>query len=278
MKNLLKLFITGAIVFTICVLVAPISAINISVADITGVPGEQVVVPVYLSGNDTALSALTIPLQYNSTDIIIDSVNYTGTLLKTNMSAATHIDNSTQYVRITYLPSISEIPLIRNESGLLARIWVTISPTAIDQVVLIDSINTVTDIGGVEQWIRIEMTDSIALTLLFPSFTPGSVDIRTPLDADDDQFGLPDVLSLKQNYPNPFNPSTTIKYSLPERSHVDLRIFNILGQEVETLVDNTKPAGEYEITWQAGNVASGIYFYRLSYQDRVLTKKMTLLK
>ncbi|MCK5128019.1 MAG: T9SS type A sorting domain-containing protein, partial [candidate division Zixibacteria bacterium] len=78
--------------------------------------------------------------------------------------------------------------------------------------------------------------------------------------------------------PNPFNPTTTISYSVPERAHVNLRIFNILGQEVQILVDNTKEAGQYEINWDAKNSASGIYFYRLSYQDKVLTKKMTLLK
>ena len=83
---------------------------------------------------------------------------------------------------------------------------------------------------------------------------------------------------LNQNYPNPFNPSTKIKYSIPQSSNVVIKVFDILGNEIETLVNEEKPTGTYEITWYAENLPSGVYFYRLHAGDFVGTKKMVLLK
>jgi hypothetical protein len=72
------------------------------------------------------------------------------------------------------------------------------------------------------------------------------------------------VFSLDQNYPNSFNPSTTISYALPKAASASLKIFNALGQEVDSLVNERKEAGFYQTTWNASTVPSGIYFYRLS--------------
>lgn len=68
---------------------------------------------------------------------------------------------------------------------------------------------------------------------------------------------------LAQNYPNPFNPATTIRFSIPERSYVVLRVFNILGREMETLVDGELNAGEHSVVFNAENLSSGVYFYQL---------------
>jgi hypothetical protein len=84
--------------------------------------------------------------------------------------------------------------------------------------------------------------------------------------------------SLSNNYPNPFNPSTKIRYSVPQSSDVIIKVFDILGNEIETLVNEEKPAGTYEITWYAANLPSGVYFYRLKSEGYVETKKMILLK
>jgi hypothetical protein len=84
--------------------------------------------------------------------------------------------------------------------------------------------------------------------------------------------------SLQQNYPNPFNPSTKIKYSVPQSSEVIIKVFDVLGNEIETLVKEEKPTGSYEITWNAANLPSGVYFYRLKADSFIDTKKMILLK
>jgi hypothetical protein len=102
-------------------------------------------------------------------------------------------------------------------------------------------------------------------------------------DVGDGQAGIPKAFALRQNYPNPFNPSTQISYDLPHRSHVTLAVFNLLGQEVTTLVNGEMSAGNHTVTWDGKDsrgfrAASGIYFYRLiadSYSD---IKKMLYLK
>ena len=95
--------------------------------------------------------------------------------------------------------------------------------------------------------------------------------------------GLPEDFALSQNYPNPFNPTTTIYFDLPVRSHVNLTIYNVLGQSVKTLVDEDLAAGKYEETWDGksdsgAHVATGIYFYKIEAESFVETKKMMLLK
>jgi hypothetical protein len=93
-----------------------------------------------------------------------------------------------------------------------------------------------------------------------------------------DEAELPEVFELYQNYPNPFNPTTTIKYDLPKEASVTLRVYNILGQEVETLVNSVRPAGKYEIQWNAFGLASGFYIYRIEASNFVAVKKLVLLK
>lgn len=90
--------------------------------------------------------------------------------------------------------------------------------------------------------------------------------------------GLPTEYNVAQNYPNPFNPSTTIKYSIPQSSNVIIKVFDVLGNEVVTLVSEEKPSGTYELNWNAANLPSGVYFYRLQAGSFVETKKMILLK
>jgi len=88
----------------------------------------------------------------------------------------------------------------------------------------------------------------------------------------------PTLYELIQNYPNPFNPSTKIKYSVPQSSNVELKVFDILGNEIETLVNEEKPVGTYEVIWYAANLPSGVYFYQLRASEYIQTRKMILLK
>jgi len=106
------------------------------------------------------------------------------------------------------------------------------------------------------------------------------VEVKTSLAANDGDFDteLPANYTVSQNYPNPFNPTTIIEYTLPRAEHVQVVIYNLLGQEVETLVNARQTAGYYQVTWNAGNATSGIYFYRVTAGSIDKTKKMVLLK
>jgi photosystem II stability/assembly factor-like uncharacterized protein len=94
----------------------------------------------------------------------------------------------------------------------------------------------------------------------------------------DQKFVLPDKFELKQNYPNPFNPSTKIQYQVVGNFYVYLKIYDVLGNEVETLVNEEKPAGVYEVEFDGSNLSSGIYFYQLKAGNFVETRKMILLR
>ena len=103
--------------------------------------------------------------------------------------------------------------------------------------------------------------------------------IVTGIDEDKNkEIQTPIEFELAQNYPNPFNPSTTIQYSIKERSSVELIMYDILGAQVLVLVKEEQDAGQYKINFDAEQLASGIYLYRLRAGDFVQTKKMMLLK
>ena len=89
---------------------------------------------------------------------------------------------------------------------------------------------------------------------------------------------IPTEYGMEQNYPNPFNPTTTINYQLPEKNHVSLRIYDILGNLVTTLVDQEMEPGYYNVSWNAISLASGVYIYRIISGSFVSTKKLMLMK
>ncbi len=89
---------------------------------------------------------------------------------------------------------------------------------------------------------------------------------------------VPTRFTLYQNYPNPFNPSTTIKFELPKTSRVSLRVYDVIGREVSTLVDDERPAGKYEVQFKAQKLSSGVYFYRIEAGSYVDTRKLTILR
>lgn len=88
----------------------------------------------------------------------------------------------------------------------------------------------------------------------------------------------PEEFFLSQNYPNPFNPTTTINYQLPMSSHVTLKIYDVLGREIATLVNEKQNAGSYAMKFDGSRLASGLYFYRLEAGTFIETRKLILLK
>lgn len=96
--------------------------------------------------------------------------------------------------------------------------------------------------------------------------------------AVEDVAAMPVTFKLHNNYPNPFNPTTTIKYDIPENSHVSLKVYDILGREVATLINGVKNAGYHQVTFDASRLASGTYVYRITTDKQSYSKKMLLLK
>lgn len=143
--------------------------------------------------------------------------------------------------------------------------------------------------GGIDWGIQMSITNTILNSVHFSDFnngwsvgedgamlytTNGGVTFVKEEKIDE----IPTKFLLSQNYPNPFNPSTKIRYSVPQSSNVMIKVYDILGNEIETLVNEEKPVGTYELTWYAANLPSGIYFYKIQSGSFVETKKMVLMK
>jgi len=122
--------------------------------------------------------------------------------------------------------------------------------------------------------IRTVITKSLAYRLK-------QIDYNGSYEYSDEVFvdnPAPTDFVLEQNHPNPFNPTTKIKYQIPELSFVTLKVYDVLGNEVATLVDEELPAGEYEVEFEGRGLSSGLYFYKLSAGNFIETKKMILMK
>ena len=163
-------------------------------------------------------------------------------------------------------------------AGTLSESFSITVDTLIDGKISIRGIETDTLLSGSETLINLNFDvvglpkDSTGLVFdhfIFNNGTPVAetvngkflVDMSTAIeDPSDGNSSLPTVFKLKQNFPNPFNPSTNIEYTLPRNSHVTLKIFNLLGKEVATLVDERQQTESYEIQWQPRGLQSGVYF------------------
>jgi hypothetical protein len=101
---------------------------------------------------------------------------------------------------------------------------------------------------------------------------------NSPLTGIRNNSIAPKTFKLEQNYPNPFNPSTTISFTNPQHGFVTLKLFDILGREVRVIYQGEMTAGQHNINFYAGGLASGIYIYSLQINDQFICRKMTLLK
>jgi hypothetical protein len=101
---------------------------------------------------------------------------------------------------------------------------------------------------------------------------------NTVTEVTREAFTLPSDYQLSQNYPNPFNPATEIEFTIPAEHHVTLKVYNMMGQEIETLVDEELPQGRYKRAFNASQLSSGVYFYRIEAGNFSQVKKMALLK
>jgi endoglucanase len=119
-----------------------------------------------------------------------------------------------------------------------------------------------------------ETCENAALVFLSGYFYKGSGSTKVAPTG----LSLPSEYSLSQNYPNPFNPSTLIRYSIPQKALVQIKVFDMIGREIKTIIHEEKLAGEYTIEFHAGNLSSGVYFYTLQVGNYTETKKLLLIK
>ena len=137
---------------------------------------------------------------------------------------------------------------------------------------------------GESSWPSVTVSGSV-VHVVWNDKRDGNYEIYYKRNPDDNVTGieafksdLPEEFFLEQNYPNPFNPSTTISFSIPNEELVSLKVFNSLGEQVAELINETKPAGNYSVSFDASKLTSGVYYYKISAGNFFQTRKMILVK
>jgi len=247
------------------------------------VPGKAVIaddntvtVPLEVTNGDD-LVGIDIALKY-SPGVTLKEVRFENTRVDYFDLKATMLDADQRQVVIMMVPqtSMTKKPALAAGSGPVAYLVFEVNDASVNSIdfepfVMEDPhhsnffVYASTRTGQWEQWREDPAVEETHVSL---SASAGS---------------LPNVYALRQNYPNPFNPSTEISFDLPKAGQVELRIFNVLGQQVRALANQAMEAGQHTIIWdgrdQGGTqVSSGVYFYRLSAGAYTDTKKMMLLK
>ncbi len=236
--------------------------------------GQAPIVDVYMY-NERNVASSAIALTYGSGYLTFDSASFLGTR---GLQATTRTVNRNDGGRELLLSLDFTTPLDPG-SGKIARLYFHVSPTTPDTTITID---TTTYLGFFKTKTKLTAVDANAE--FAPFFRAGWLRVSVSTDVDDTNDGsLPAAYTLSQNYPNPFNPTTTIEFALPTAGKVQLDIFNTLGQRVRTLVSEQLAAGNHRIVFdgRSGNgndLATGVYFYRLSSEKFTETKKMLLVK
>jgi len=244
--------------------------------------GESFTAEVTITGNDANITSMIVPIVISSPYITCTGVDFSGSLAAGTMDKSYSISGGE--ITIHYMASHESATSIINEtSGVIATLQLKVDDAAPDYLVTIDASETDLSFEANGQtfsrWDRLEFADDTGGSAIIPSFSPALINIQNATDIKDGQNdNLPQSFELSQNYPNPFNPATTISFALPTKSKVRLEVFNLLGQKVISLVQSEMEAGYHEVTWNAGQVPSGVYFYRLVTDDKSLTRKMMLLK
>ena len=192
------------------------------------------------------LQLLAVP--YGSTDTIVKSV-YVGSSNAPALWFAWVVGGESSFVRLTDSVGYT------NDS-----IYVIVDPTGLDP-------------GAYHDTVLIEVTDVA---------DPIALMVTLPIGADSSQ-SAPIQSAEVRNFPNPFNPEATIEYSLPAASHVTVTVYNVIGQQIRTLVDRSQSAGTHQVIWDGTDrngrqCPTGVYFYRFKAGDYTETRKMVLIK
>jgi len=279
---LLKRFWTLTVISAILVLAVMASAKTdqkVFVGQATVADDNTITVPLSIS-NDDNLAGIDIALKY-SDGVRIKEVKFDNTRISYWDLKATMLSEVNKTVVIMAVPQLS----MAKKSALPAGTDQKIAELVFERTdPLLKSITlepTVVEDPHHEIFFVYANTDATGQYTQWredPVLVGGNVALVSTGGAN-----VPTEFGLDQNYPNPFNPTTDIKFALPAGSHVQLAVYNVLGQNVRNLVDQDMPAGNHKVTWDGRNsdgqqVSSGIYFYRISADNFSATKKMMMLK
>jgi hypothetical protein len=165
----------------------------------------------------------------------------------------------------------------KNHSGMGYGIFTTTTPQATYKEFVVNSIFVTADIPD-SALISIALVNGGPRTHIGSKFWVDDLSFGTAADVKEFGNGIPVAFALDQNYPNPFNPSTKIQFEIPEAGFVTLKVYDLLGQEVASLVNGQLEPGRYRAEFDAANLPSGIYFYRLQAGDFTEAKEMIVLK
>lgn len=250
----------------------------VSFGDVTWNSDNEFVVPV-LVNHDQDMVAMDIPLEY-SQGVTLTNVTF-ATRVSYFDAQMSNIDEDANRVTLGLINMVYEqkpaLSKVINGDATVAALTFRLDDLTLDQF----EISAFTS-----------EAPSHELTLVYNDFSSGKpvvMSVNPMLEGgvislkSNPALAIPETFSLAQNYPNPFNPSTEMAYDLPTPGHVKFEIYNILGQNVKTLVDEYQDAGTYKVTWDGddntgSSVASGVYFYRVSAGEFKDIKKMVLMK
>lgn len=233
----------------------------------------------FFCSSNVPLSGLRIPIKLESSSLIIDSVVVGPLTPNSQFNLQILLTDAKRKAFVNILPKLGGSPatFLPYDDEVL-RIHYYVKPNASEVNVPVDTFyNRFFDANF---WIteQLEASDQYGLETYYPDFQSGIIWIDQATDVETDPSSLPTTATLEQNFPNPFNPSTTIVFSVTKKEPVKLEVFNLLGQQVVTLVNGIFDAGRQEIVWDARLECSGLYFYRLTTRNGTILRKMTLLK
>ena len=235
---------------------------------------NMVVIPLEIT-NEANLTALDIPLKF-SEGVTLTEVNFDDTRVSYFDLKVARIDNVEKTVVIGLLPQITAEakPDLEAGSGVVANLVFTIDDKSLEEITL--EAVTMTDPNHDLTFVYHDYDrDGVRSIRTVTQETIGFESVSVALLSGK---SLPEAFALRQNYPNPFNPVTQVAFDLPKASHVTLTVYNVLGQEVDVLMNKRMEAGSHVAEWDAESFSTGVYFYRIAADNFTETKKMLLLK
>ena len=276
---MLKRINTLAVILTVIMVPALVfSADSFAPAKALATANNTVTVPLEITNQDGVM-AIDIPLKF-SEGVTLKEVTFEGTRVEDFDLTVANINNEDNVVIIGLISQITSTarPALEAGTGTVANLVFEVDDPMISEITLSAVQLKKPDHSLMWVYNRRPTPESNTFVTERPVFDQVSVALSGVVSD-----GLPKDYALDQNYPNPFNPSTKLAFALPNRAHVELTVFNVLGQKVSTVVNGEYPAGNHTVTWDGtnssgGSVSSGVYFYRIEAEGFSQTRKMMLLK